>query len=191
MLNRTDIVLLLKGSTNWFIFALKYFKNKRLSMKKNLLLLGLLALPSLTFSQNPYRGYSPSAAEEQAKTEKTFLEAVDFTSFKTHLKNITEHPHIAGTPANEKVRDYLFEVSKAAGWKSELYPYDVYLPTGPGESAVEIVQPIRQPLNQQEYVLKEDPFSAHPELVKAWNAYSGSGDVIAGVVYVNYGTKIG
>lgn len=158
-------------------------------MKKTLLLLSLLALPLLTFSQNPYRGYSPAAAEEQAQTEKVFLESVDFSRFRTHLKTITEHPHIAGTPANEKVRDYLYEVSQAAGWKAELYPYDVYLPTGPGESAVEIVQPIRQPLNQQEYVLKEDPFSAHPDLVKAWNAYSGSGDVIAEVVYANYGTK--
>lgn len=163
---------------------------KFLSMKRTLILLGLLALPSLTFSQNPFRGYSPAAAEEQAKTEKKFLEAVDFSRFKTHLKNITEHPHIAGTPANEKVRDYLFEVSKSAGWKAELYPYDVYLPIGPGESAVEIVQPIRQPLNQQEYVLKEDPFSAHPDLLKGWNAYSGSGDVITEVVYVNYGTKV-
>lgn len=158
-------------------------------MKKTLLLFNLLALPLLTFSQNPYRGYSPAAAEEQAQTEKVFLESVDFSRFRTHLKTITEHPHIAGTPANEKVRDYLYEVSQAAGWKAELYPYDVYLPTGPGESAVEIVQPIRQPLNQQEYVLKEDPFSAHPDLVKAWNAYSGSGDVIAEVVYANYGTK--
>lgn len=158
-------------------------------MKRTLLLLSLLTLPLVTFSQNPYRGYSPSAAEKQAKTEKEFLESVDFSRFKIHLQHITEHPHIAGTPANEKVRDYLFEASRKAGWKAELYPYDVYLPIGPGESAVEIIQPIRQPLNQQEYVLKEDPFSAHPDLLKGWNAYSGSGDVIAEVVYVNYGTK--
>src|SRR5690606_4766897 len=175
-------------SRNWLIFA-SNFKVPSSTMKKTLLLFNLLALPLLTFSQNPYRGYSPAAAEEQAQTEKVFLESVDFSRFRTHLKTITEHPHIAGTPANEKVRDYLYEVSQAAGWKAELYPYDVYLPTGPGESAVEIVQPIRQPLNQQEYVLKEDPFSAHPDLVKAWNAYSGSGDVIAEVVYANYGTK--
>lgn len=158
-------------------------------MKKTSLVLGLLALPLFTFSQDSYRGYSPTTAQQQERTEQTFLELVDFSRFKHHLKNITEHPHIAGTPANEKVRDYLFDVSQQAGWKAKLYPYDVYLPTGPGESAVEIIQPIRQPLNQQEYVLKEDPFSAHPELVKAWNAYSGSGDVIAEVVYANYGTK--
>jgi len=54
---------------------------------------------------------------------------------------------------------------------------------------VEIVTPRRMPLNQQEDVLPENPYSSHPELKKGWNAYSGTGDVTAEVVYANYGTK--
>lgn len=158
-------------------------------MKKYFFLLYLLAFPLIALPQSAYSGYSPSSLEQQQNVEKQFLESVNFQRFKEHLKTITEHPHIAGTPANEKVRDYLIETSDKAGWKTEVFPYDVFLPDGPGESIVEIIQPIRQPLNQQEYILKEDPFSAHPDLKKGWNAYSGSGDVIAEVVYVNYGTK--
>lgn len=158
-------------------------------MKEFYLFLCLMASSLFAYAQTAYRGYSPSATTKQQEVEKSFLEAVDFARFKGHLKNITEHPHIAGTAANEKVRDYLVETSQKAGWKAVLYPYDVYLPAGPGESAVEIVQPIRQPLNQQEYILKEDPYSANPHLAKGWNAYSGSGDVTAEVVYANYGTK--
>jgi N-acetylated-alpha-linked acidic dipeptidase len=37
--------------------------------------------------------------------------------------------------------------------------------------------------------LLNDPFIAHPGLSFGWNAYSGSGDVTASVVYANYGTK--
>ncbi len=37
--------------------------------------------------------------------------------------------------------------------------------------------------------LLDDPYMAHPGLSFGWNAYSGSGDVTAGVVYANYGTK--
>ena len=37
--------------------------------------------------------------------------------------------------------------------------------------------------------LVEDPYSAHPGLTYGWNAFSGSGDVTAEVVYANYGTK--
>ena len=33
------------------------------------------------------------------------------------------------------------------------------------------------------------PFTARPDLMLGWNAYSGSGDVTAEVVYANYGTK--
>ena len=47
--------------------------------------------------------------------------------------------------------------------------------------------PISLPL--QERALDEDPFSDHPDLGPGWSAYSGSGDVRAGVVYANYGTK--
>ena len=44
-------------------------------------------------------------------------------------------------------------------------------------------------LSQQEAVLEEDPFSSDPRLHLGFNAFSGSGDVTAEVVYVNYGTR--
>ena len=78
---------------------------------------------------------------------------------------------------------------KKSGWDVNVYPYDLYLSKGPGESLVELVTPIRQPLNQQENILSEDPYSSNPNLWKGWNAFSGSGDVTAEVVYANYGTK--
>ncbi|MDN3689942.1 M28 family peptidase [Cyclobacterium jeungdonense] len=134
-------------------------------------------------------GFSSTESNAQNELEALFLESVNFSSFKTHLATITRHPHIAGTKANEDVRDYLVEVMEAAGWQTKLYPYDVYLPSDPGRSSVEIVTPERRPLNQQEYILEADTFSRHPQLKKGWNAFSGSGDVTAEVVYTNYGTK--
>jgi N-acetylated-alpha-linked acidic dipeptidase len=44
-------------------------------------------------------------------------------------------------------------------------------------------------LGIQENRLLEDPYSQHPGLTYGWNAYSGSGDVTAEVVYANYGRK--
>jgi N-acetylated-alpha-linked acidic dipeptidase len=134
-------------------------------------------------------GFSSQSSEKQKQFEKEFKEAVDFSRFKTHLTAITSDPHPAGSEANEKVKDYMVEAMEKAGWDVKVYPYDVYLTKGQGESLIELVYPIRQPLNQQEYVLKENPHSAHPDLQKGWNAFSGSGDVTAGVVYANYGTK--
>lgn len=57
------------------------------------------------------------------------------------------------------------------------------------DSDVALVTPIRLPLNNQEYLLEEDRFSSHPDLKEGWNAFSGSGDVTAEVVYANFGRK--
>ena len=134
-------------------------------------------------------GFAANSQSSQQEVESQFLEAVDVDAFKKHLRTLTIKPHVAGNKANEDVRDYMFEVMKDAGWDVELYPYDIYMSKQPGNSAVELVTPIRQPLNQQENVVGEDSFSADPTLWKGWNAYSGSGDVTAEVVYANYGRK--
>ncbi|WP_291783122.1 M28 family peptidase [Cecembia sp.] len=153
--------------------------------------LSLIFAASLCFTLQAQSidGFSKNAAEKQLQSENKFKEAVDFGSFKSHLETITEHPHTAGSEANEKVKDYMVEVMKNAGWDVQVYPYDVYLTKGQGESLIELVYPIRKPLNQQEYIVDDNPYSRHPELKKGWNAFSGSGDVTAEVVYANYGTK--
>ncbi|MBS9524632.1 M28 family peptidase [Litoribacter alkaliphilus] len=157
-------------------------------MKKLLINCLLLSVTGILHAQD-YDGFYQSQVNDQKKVEAEFLKTVDFNSFKQHLKTLTKEPHVAGSPANERVKDYMMETMQKAGWDVEVYPYDVYMSKDPGESVVELVLPIRKPLNQQEYILEEDPFSADPNLLKGWNAYSGSGDVTAEVVYANYGTK--
>lgn len=134
-------------------------------------------------------GFVSSSQKTQQNLEDQFLQMVDDGAFKKHLKVLTARPHVAGSKANEDVRDYMFKVMKDAGWDVELYPYDIYMSKEPGNSLIEIVSPIRQPLNQQEYMVGEDPFSSDPALWKGWNAYSGSGDVTAEIVYANFGRK--
>ncbi|MGY6523266.1 MAG: M28 family metallopeptidase [Mongoliitalea sp.] len=134
-------------------------------------------------------GFQDSTLERQQLIESKFQQTVDFSSFRKHLEKITSDPHPAGTVANEKVKDYMVEIMKKAGLDVKVYPYDVYLPIGPGESLIELVTPIRMPLNQQENILAEDPYSGHKDLWKGWNAFTGNGDITAEVVYANYGTK--
>ncbi|SHM71935.1 N-acetylated-alpha-linked acidic dipeptidase [Cyclobacterium lianum] len=158
-------------------------------MKIFFLISAFALLSSVGICQQVLDGFSATDAEKQDELEQLFLESVNFSSFRHHLQTITEHPHIAGTPANDAVGEYLLEVMKNAGWDTRRYPFDVYLPNDPGTSLVEIVTPKRMPLNQMEYILEADRFSRHPDLHKGWNAFSGSGDVSGEVVYANYGTK--
>jgi len=127
--------------------------------------------------------------KNQLQIEEDFLKQINSTSFKTHLKKLTERPHVVGSEANAEVQRYMSEVMQQAGFEVTQYPYDLYLPNQPGSSLVEIVTPSRAVLNQKEDVIPDDPFSADPELWKGWNAFSGSGDITAEVVYANYGRK--
>ena len=92
-----------------------------------------------------------------------------------------------GSEANAEVQRYMGEVMQRAGFEVTQYPYDLYLPNKPGSSLIEIVTPSRAVLNQKEDIIPGDSFSEDPELWKGWNAFSGSGDVTAEVVYANYG----
>jgi N-acetylated-alpha-linked acidic dipeptidase len=111
------------------------------------------------------------------------------SSYQGHLERLSQEPHPAGSQANERVRDYIAQTMSQWGWKTELHSYEVLLSSAPTQSGLEIVKPLRMPLNQWEYILEEDPYSQHPLLTKGYNTWSGSGDVTAEVVYAHYGRK--
>ena len=136
-----------------------------------------------------HEGYSLDSWNNQLEIEEMFANHIDKTSFKKHLKKLTERPHVVGSEANEEVIRYIGEVMDNAGLDVTNYPYDVYLPNKPGSSLIEIVTPSRAVLNQKEDIIQNDPFSDDPLLWKGWNAFSGSGDITAEVVYANYGRK--
>ncbi|PHN02642.1 M28 family peptidase [Flavilitoribacter nigricans] len=155
-------------------------------MKKTILPVFLLLVGMQLQAQ--LSGFFPDGQDEQQTIEQLFLELPKSERFKEHLRELTKVPHRAGTPENKAVADYMQKVMADAGLQSEQFPYDIYLPTGPGEIEIELVTPIRMPLNNQEYILEADPFSQQ-DVGPGWNSYSGSGDVTAEVVYANYGTK--
>ena len=141
------------------------------------------------FLNAQYEGYSEDSWNDQLKIEESFFKNIDKTSFKKHLKKLTERPHVVGSEGNQEVIRYIGEVMQLAGMKVTNYPYDVYLPKNPGTSLIEIITPYRDVLNQKEDIIEDDPFTKDPELWKGWNAFSGSGDVTGEVVYANYGRK--
>ncbi len=152
-------------------------------------LLGLLILLSSGSFAQTLTGFNTTSDATQKQAEAVFLTQQQNERYKNHLKELTKEPHIAGSKANERVRDYMAEVMRKAGLQVEIFPYDIYLPVMPGTAYAEVVEPVRIPLNNKEYIHHEDPFTANPELPIGFNAYTGSGDVTAEVVYANYGRR--
>jgi N-acetylated-alpha-linked acidic dipeptidase len=158
-------------------------------MKISLLIGGFLFLSTCVRAQKIISGFTPSNQTKQEKAEQEYRTKQSSERYKNHLYKLTSVPHLAGTPENEKVRDYIADVMRKAGLQVEIFPHDIYLSKSPGESLVEVVEPIRMPLNNREFILPEDKYSGDSRLTPGWNAYSGSGDVTSEVVYANYGRK--
>jgi N-acetylated-alpha-linked acidic dipeptidase len=134
-------------------------------------------------------GFFVSAQQAQLETEEALRQNIDKDIFKQHLHYICKKPHVGGTNEAHEIADYIGNQMKNYGLEVSVHPYDVYLPESPGEANAWLVRPIRLPLNNQEYIIEEDPYSDGSQGNHGWNAWSGSGDVTGNVVYVNYGTK--
>ena len=153
-------------------------------MKKYLFLLSLISISAIA-----QIGFTKSDWKNQLATEQLFTNLIDDARFKIHLKELTKKPHVAGSKSNNDVIDYIAKTMNSAGLTVKKYPYDIYMSKVPGESYLEIVEPKRQPLSMMEDVVEEDPYSSDKDLWKGWNAYSGSGEVTAEIIYANYGRK--
>ncbi len=136
-----------------------------------------------------FTGFNGKAVDVQKEMESLIINLPKSEIFKKHLEALTKEPHLAGSPANKRVADYISKTMSEAGLQVERPPYDIYLPLNAGKVSLEIVLPYRKPLNIKENIELEDAFSANPAINHGWNSFSGNGDVMAEVVYVNYGTK--
>ncbi|WP_234568098.1 M28 family peptidase [Rhodohalobacter sp. 614A] len=134
------------------------------------------------------KGFHDDRVSSQLENEQFLINQLSPEIYRKHLYNLTQRPHIAGTVNSRKVIAYMSESMETAGLKVNQYDYDAWMPR-PGSVEISIVKPIRMPLNNQEYIFDEDPYSEDFELVHGWNAFSGSGNVTSEVVYANFGRK--
>ena len=124
---------------------------------------------------------------------------------------LASEPHVAGTPGDARTIQRLSQAFREIGAGVDGFEVRVeeFFPllARPVKARLEIVAgrdlPAASPqspaqgsprrgvlaLRTDEPNLAIDPATAHPDLDIAWNAWSGSGAVEAGVVYVNYGRR--
>jgi len=117
---------------------------------------------------------------------------------------LTQEPHVAGTPGDLRQIDRIKQAFDSMGLDARLETFRAYL-ARPISATLEIIdigstsgtntgteKSSRKgvlSLAVNEKNLLEDPATAHADLSYGWNAYSGSGDVTAELVYANYGTQ--
>lgn len=147
-------------------------------------------------------------------TPDRLLRSVNSVSSATSLAAFHDllgcEPHIAGTPGDERTIERIRDAFVDMGLATRVEEFWAPLPqplaaeleiveTAEGAPTAEVVPGGAHasaggrrgivPLAIVEQNLLEDPATLHPGLTFGWNAFSATGEVIAEVVYANYGTK--
>ena len=126
---------------------------------------------------------------ELTPEEATFLAVPSNASARASLKFITSKPHVAGTAGDLEMAEFVKSSFQREGVDAVLDPQKVLL-TYPVSSALELLDDSGKMVAKAS--LAEDTLQSDPTTHTWWrnhtfNGYSPSGDVMAPVVYANYG----
>src|SRR5438552_16602778 len=150
--------------------------------------LALLIPPVLVdaLSAQVMPGYSPQSAAIERATESDVITHPTPVSASAHSRFLSFQPHMAGTPAQARTRDYVVSQMKSWGLETEVRSYRVWMPH-PTSTRVWRVSPDPIELKLQEGPIAEDTTSVAYPQVMPFNGYGATVAVQGEVVYVNYG----
>ena len=154
-------------------------------MKKQLLILATLTLTGSLGAQT-IPGYSAPASDAERAAEADVTTRPSPRTASAHSRFLSLQPHMAGTPAQARTRDYVINQMKSWGLETEVRTYSVWMPH-PLSTRVWRIAPDSIELELAEGSIVEDTTSHSFDQVAAFNGYGAAGDVRGEVVYVNYG----
>ena len=141
--------------------------------------------PAALAAQSPLTGYTAAASAAQRDLERRAIAVPSPDSARRIARVLSAEPHVAGTPAQERTRDYVNGELRKLGLRVATKSYRVYLPHATGVK-VWRVAPQPMELAVDEPALANDPVSALVQYPTV-NGYSAGGTAEGDVVYVNYG----
>jgi len=155
-----------------------------------LLLLALscfLLLAASPETEQPLNGYSAATSRTQRDWETKFRTVPEPQNLRDYMQRLSARPHHVGSPYDKDNAEWMLAKFKEWGLDANIETFDVLFPT-PRVRLVELLEPKKFTAKLQEPALAVDPTSnQQAEQLPTYNAYSADGDVIAPLVYVNYG----
>lgn len=133
-------------------------------------------------------GFTSTSFEAERRWEEQLIGLVNPQHCRRYLRRLTAEPHVAGTPGDRRVSDYIASEFRQDGFETETVEYKVLL-SYPKHTGLELVAPVVRRLANPEPPIEGDHDTrvADPIAQEPWNAYSPSADITRPVVYVNYG----
>lgn len=144
-------------------------------------------IPHAQNTPKPPAGYTRATADGTARFERLAIETPTPDNARRWLLQLTEEPHVAGTPAEKKVAEYVRDRFREFGIEADLVRYDVFL-NHPKHVSLRMTQPREEALALIEDAYAQDKDSTPRGMFPAFHGYGASGTASGEVIYVNYGS---
>ena len=162
-----------------------------------LIAIGTLALHSrVAADESPLYGYSAESSRAERQWEEKLRAIPSPENMRAYMQRLSARPHNVGSPYDKDNADWLAAKFKEFGFDVQIESYDVLFPT-PKERQLELLDcksasttdcSVKFTAKLEEPALSVDPTSGQKsEQLPTYNAFSKDGDVVAPLVYVNYG----
>jgi N-acetylated-alpha-linked acidic dipeptidase len=136
----------------------------------------------------PRLGFFAASRGPESDAERIFLDTPSPQRARDWLKTLTEEPHVAGTPEDKRLAEYVRDRMRDFGLKAELVPYEVLL-NYPKSVSLRLLKPEPMELSLREAGLTRDKDSWSDAAFPAFHGYGASGSASGQTVYVNYGRR--
>jgi N-acetylated-alpha-linked acidic dipeptidase len=144
-------------------------------------------LPLFAQADDAPLGFFSASVGAQRDAEEVFLATPAGAKARRWLFQLTEEPHVAGTPQEKKVAEYVRDKLTELGLEAEMVGYEVFL-NHPKHVSLQLVEPVEEPLALMEDAVELDKDSTAHGMFPGFHGYGASGKARGQVVYVNYAT---
>jgi len=145
-----------------------------------------LLLPTALAAQQPVRGYPADALPLLARRESVMRDTPDSARLRADLAYMSAEPHNAGSDASRRIAEWALAQFRSYGLEARIDTFQALMPM-PRVRSLELIAPTTYVARLAEPAIPEDSDSHDAGQLPTFNAYSADGDVIADLVYVNYG----
>jgi N-acetylated-alpha-linked acidic dipeptidase len=142
----------------------------------------------VTADEQTLYGYSAESSRAERQWEEKLRAIPSPENLRAYMQHLSARPHNVGSAYDKENAEWILAKFKEFGLDAHIEQFDVLFPT-PKERLVELVDGGPKFVAKlQEPPVPQDPTSSQQnEQLPTYNAYSIDGDVIAPLVYVNYG----
>ena len=149
--------------------------------------LALASSVALAQAPAPMLGFSPADAQAQRALEAKFDAGLSAGEIGARLKRMSAEANEVGSPHDKANAEFTLAQYLSWGWDAHIETFSVLYPT-PKTELLELTGPTPFKATLTEPPIPGDATSARTEnVLPAYVAYGGEGDVTAPLVYVNYG----